>query len=432
MIPLLFSSFSHLLPSPLFSSSRYPVLVQFLDEEEMLRALRQIPSMCAWQRLLMVRFNRRLTVEQGRKMTVGDVIEEAATSPQERARYMSAFEGFRDAWNLSWKYCQKFGCTKIPKMWSEIKQGLDMPVSFSLPAEENEGMCAVALARFLGQKHNDFVERVDEIYLLRGKESQRSSTRKKEVSSKYMTAANTLSYELTGRHGFLQFVEKQCTHVAYTSGGRGAIECPITLEPIRVPVMDPEGHIYEREAIEDWIKDHGTSPISRVPMTMEDIVVVKGDTGAGGKKGATGRYDFKKAEQYLLDMFFTGKPVLELQTPLFQYTDAKQTMLSRQGLKQKVQQEPMSRDLVDTIKKELNSPAAAQCCLELLQTTVAFLQATGGAVVKRLDVSEELLGDYVKTVLLLEDADFGSKAVAQRVQLKHLDALYDLLEGNIE
>ena len=29
----------------------------------------------------------------------------------------------------------------------------------------------------------------------------------------------------------------------------------------------------------------------------------------------------------------------------------------------------------------------------------------------------------------MEDADFGSKAVAQRVQLKHLDALYDLLEA---
>ena len=29
----------------------------------------------------------------------------------------------------------------------------------------------------------------------------------------------------------------------------------------------------------------------------------------------------------------------------------------------------------------------------------------------------------------MDDADFGSKAVSQRVQLKHLDALYDLLEA---
>ena len=92
-------------------------------------------------------------------------------------------------------------------------------------------------------------------------------------------------------------------------------------------------------------------------------------------------------------MYFSGKPVIQLQIPLFQYADAKLALSRRQGLKQKVQQEAMPRDLVDAVKKELNTPAAAQRCLELLQTTIAFLQATGGSVVKRLEVSEELLGE---------------------------------------
>jgi hypothetical protein len=37
--------------------------------------------------------------------------------------------------------------------------------------------------------------------------------------------------------------------------------CPITLEMMTDPVIDPDGNSYERSAIEDWVKTHSTSPI---------------------------------------------------------------------------------------------------------------------------------------------------------------------------
>ena len=37
------------------------------------------------------------------------------------------------------------------------------------------------------------------------------------------------------------------------------------------PVMDPDGFSYEREAIEKWIKEHGTSPMTRRPLTLEEL-----------------------------------------------------------------------------------------------------------------------------------------------------------------
>ena len=39
--------------------------------------------------------------------------------------------------------------------------------------------------------------------------------------------------------------------------------CPLTLEVMCDPVLDMEGHTYERSAILEWLKDHHTSPMSR-------------------------------------------------------------------------------------------------------------------------------------------------------------------------
>ncbi|CAF1156528.1 unnamed protein product [Adineta steineri] len=48
--------------------------------------------------------------------------------------------------------------------------------------------------------------------------------------------------------------------------------CPITLEIFRDPVKAGDGHIYEREAIQRWILEHGTSPITRQTLQINDLV----------------------------------------------------------------------------------------------------------------------------------------------------------------
>jgi hypothetical protein len=37
--------------------------------------------------------------------------------------------------------------------------------------------------------------------------------------------------------------------------------CPITHKLMTDPVIDPNGNRYERAAIENWVKQHSTSPI---------------------------------------------------------------------------------------------------------------------------------------------------------------------------
>ena len=42
--------------------------------------------------------------------------------------------------------------------------------------------------------------------------------------------------------------------------------CPITQEPFKVPVMAPDGFIYERAAIRTWLLRKSTSPMTNLPM----------------------------------------------------------------------------------------------------------------------------------------------------------------------
>ena len=47
--------------------------------------------------------------------------------------------------------------------------------------------------------------------------------------------------------------------------------CPITLEMFRDPVIAGDGHIYEREAIVQWIREHGTSPLTRQQLNINEL-----------------------------------------------------------------------------------------------------------------------------------------------------------------
>eukprot|EP01006_Ploeotia_vitrea_P051306 TRINITY_DN67549_c12_g1_i1.p2 TRINITY_DN67549_c12_g1~~TRINITY_DN67549_c12_g1_i1.p2 ORF type:complete len:642 (+),score=400.22 TRINITY_DN67549_c12_g1_i1:28-1926(+) len=329
----------------------FPLLHSFLEEEPRLRGLRHMSAMIEWISLLLGRFNNRIDHATASKTTVAEVIRE---SP-DPMRWMSAFHGFRQAWNTSWQFVERFGCMEIPALYKRVEMEPATPISFCLPGEKDEGICPLTLARFLGQQHNRFVEKVDEILLMRGEELQRSASRQGVVSSKFFTNAHSLSYRL---EAFAEFVEKQCTQ--HSASGSVA-------------------------------------------------------------------YDFKSAEQYLLDTVFMGKPLIDLEVRMMQYTNAQSGGSVTALLRQKVRQEPLNKDACDQILKELASPSVARHVMELLETTISFLQATGGAFVQRLDIGDKPLGEYVQTVLLMDSKEFVSRTLLKEVCLKHIDALWRLL-----
>jgi len=47
--------------------------------------------------------------------------------------------------------------------------------------------------------------------------------------------------------------------------------CPISLQLFQDPVVAEDGHTYEREAIIEWIRLNGTSPLTRQTLTIEAL-----------------------------------------------------------------------------------------------------------------------------------------------------------------
>lgn len=50
-----------------------------------------------------------------------------------------------------------------------------------------------------------------------------------------------------------------------------AFLCSIGLKIMKDPVIDPDGNSYEKDEIEKWLSIHNTSPITRNPMTINDL-----------------------------------------------------------------------------------------------------------------------------------------------------------------
>ena len=47
--------------------------------------------------------------------------------------------------------------------------------------------------------------------------------------------------------------------------------CPITSELMKDPVIDREGHTFERVPIEEWVKNHHSCPVSRARLELDDL-----------------------------------------------------------------------------------------------------------------------------------------------------------------
>ena len=47
--------------------------------------------------------------------------------------------------------------------------------------------------------------------------------------------------------------------------------CCITFETMTDPVIDNDGNTYERSAIQEWLKNNGTSPITRRRMNPSEL-----------------------------------------------------------------------------------------------------------------------------------------------------------------
>lgn len=56
-----------------------------------------------------------------------------------------------------------------------------------------------------------------------------------------------------------------CLHIKHS------LTCPITNEIMKCPVVAPDGHTYDREAIVRWLSDNSTSPLTGARMSIQTL-----------------------------------------------------------------------------------------------------------------------------------------------------------------
>jgi hypothetical protein len=73
------------------------------------------------------------------------------------------------------------------------------------------------------------------------------------------------------RSGFDRLVERSAIPSAERRPLPDSFYCPITFELIRKPVIDPDGRTYERDAISNWIRVNGKSPVTRKALSVYQL-----------------------------------------------------------------------------------------------------------------------------------------------------------------
>ena len=134
------------------------MLSTFLRNQKDMLPLRHMPAFFRWLDLVMERFDMSIDHPTARSITVRQAIDMAG--PQHRAEWAATFSKFEDVWNQSWHRIEAFGCEEVPMMYRKQSMNFEAPICFSLPAEDDEGMCPLHLAQYLVDQHNDFMQQV--------------------------------------------------------------------------------------------------------------------------------------------------------------------------------------------------------------------------------------------------------------------------------
>jgi len=339
--------------------------------------------------MLVPRLTRALDMESARKLTVKDAIEAYAKGSGEKRACYEALQGYSKAWELAWPGIKHFVADageevgeRIPDKFRDISVSEASPITLLLASDRDEGRCAAAITMELVKRHNEFLSLVAV---------------------------------------FLRNTGQELLHIASSAGQGGAASAaaaasfvsPRFLTQTQAISYDLEGRF--------------------VPFVMKQCV----DHTAEGASV----YNFDNAQQYLMDTYFIGKPLVdahETSSLAVQYADDADA-IDVAAIARRVPQDELTSDMRDSILGELRSGAAALKCLQLLETVIAFVTATAttsassssSKVSSPGDLGEVLISTYMRETLLMEDAAgaMESKTIEQQVRLKHVASLWATLRS---
>jgi hypothetical protein len=184
----------------------FPILHMFLSDEEKVRALRYLYHALEWQTLLSKKFDKRIDIKFASQTTIGDVLKDLPVD--EARRWVSAFTGFKEAWNTLWHHVDRYTCMPIPQDWKTIVMDEKVPICFCLMDEKDEGICSLALLNYMVDKHNQFYEKL---------KKEKDNSLKYKISSRLIKPSHLISYNVEKE--LLPFLQRQAEQqLSYGTG----------------------------------------------------------------------------------------------------------------------------------------------------------------------------------------------------------------------
>jgi len=137
----------------------YPVLSNILEQQyyPILDGLRTLVGVFEWHHLVRSKFGGRITRTQAGQLTPKDVM--SGLPQAERVKWERAFNHYKEAWRIAFKYVERFECTEIPENLRQIHSiNEDISMLMCICDDKNEGICPTALTQWLVERHNELAQ----------------------------------------------------------------------------------------------------------------------------------------------------------------------------------------------------------------------------------------------------------------------------------
>ncbi|KAL9656881.1 hypothetical protein ABK040_004415 [Willaertia magna] len=358
------------------TNEKYNLLKKFTKLSVPLHSTQYLPNIFELFSLVNKRFDRRMKREIAQETTIQRMLDEIQ-DVQERTNWLNAFEGFCIAWNnVFGTYVERYQCLEIPTSMKSVKMNLQQPLIYILPNEKDESILGLALAQYLVDVHNEFIQLVNEEYL------QYDSKDIITISSRELNNSHIIKYTLD--NDIIPFLKDHCNR-------------PLEYQTI----LNDENIVieYDYDFIQQYLLDNLFIGKSQIQTQIRMIEFVDEIRSSGAREKFI----------YLLNQ---------------------QRNNNNQQLNDK-----LTLDQQELILNELIGPSkrSDRCmkCFRLIEMAIHFIQSSSNTFLSETFLNK-LLVNYLTEDLMITDAKklFGS-TLSNIIQIKHLDHVWQLLESQL-
>merc|ERR1719350_1400211 len=151
------------------NKSKFPSLYALATARPSIWVIKYLPAMHAWCKLIMQRFNRKMTRDDAKQMTIQEVLNMIKTENWgDAAEYSDKWQEFVECWNEIYRLINIDDHTRLDELRNDcvhiyqyIMEFDDDPYSVSsvwaCPDEQDEGLCINTIVDHLVQIHNRFM-----------------------------------------------------------------------------------------------------------------------------------------------------------------------------------------------------------------------------------------------------------------------------------